>query len=455
MVRDSIRIEALGTPTAVLVTEPFKRLADFTARTAGLEALPIVGIPHPQAGLPAAVIAERVGAVVHQVVQGLMRLTRSEYRPPGRGVASVAGTKMIAIAAGSDSAALHAVNELFYENRWTDGFPIVPPTEETVRWMLAATDRDPTEVVAVLPPANGRATIRGIAINSVMAGAAPAYLPVIIAAIEALGAPSSPAGEQRPAARGLEMTSAPLAPLLIVNGPLAKELKIEAGFGCFSPGHRANATIGRAVRLILTNIGGAYAGINDLKVQGSSQAFTFCCAEREEHPAYDRRPTPWTALHVERGFPPTRSTVTVGAASPPISVADNENCGPKLLDRVAAVISNLALSPYVLDGRFILLLGATHAAYLSDAGLSKDDIRDYIYARAVLPWGVYRERYPGSARIQLQFIPNPTDESTMVHVYREPENVDVIVAGGDGPYSQLVGVSHTTTREIRQGEREP
>ena len=175
----------------------------------------------------------------------------------------------------------------------------MPPTPEEVEWVLTGTDRDPDEVVGLVAPRNGKASIRNIAINSVMAGAQPNYMPVIIAAVEAITDPAFASGITVWGTEGMQSTAGPITPLIIVNGPIANNLGIESGVGCFSRGHRPNATIGRALRLILTNAGGAYVGINDMKAHGCSQEFTFCCAEREDHPVYHKEYAPWKPLHVE------------------------------------------------------------------------------------------------------------------------------------------------------------
>jgi len=449
-VRDSIGIERLGTPTVVLLTEPFSTTAKLTAELTGLEALPTVSIPHPQAGLPRDVVYQRISAVIDDITSAL-------FQTPGAGEV-VAGTKIIkkpepeviVISGESNSDALRKVNRHFYQERWTDGFPIVPPTEEAVQGMLTGTDRDPSEIVALIPLAYGKATIRNIAINCVMAGAEPEYMPVVIAAVEAITDPQFAVGVQAWGAAGMQTTTGPVTPLLIVSGPVAKDLNIESGYGCFSRGHQANATIGRALRLILTNAGGAYPGINDMKGQGGSQEFTFCVAEQEENRVYHQGAKAWQPLHVERGFPRETSTVTAVAAWPPLNIEDFYDCSPKILDRVVAAISNLAVVPYTLDRECVLILNPTHAECLADAGMSKDDIRQYVYANAVMPWRWYKEQYPGPFRLQPRWMQHIVDESTTVHLFESPENFHIIVAGGPCPYSQVVRASYKiATKEIR------
>src|SRR5882762_3137562 len=196
-----------------------------------------------------------------------------------------------------------AVNRLYQERGWTDGLPIVPPTDEAVRECLCWTDRDSREVVAVLPPRQGEATVERIAINAVMAGARPEYLPVIITAAEALADPDFNLDS-------VQATTHPVAPLMIVNGPIARELEINAGYNAFGQGFRANMTIGRALRLLLMNVGGGLPGTGDRATQGSPAKMAYCIAENEAE-------NPWEPLHVEHGFPADVSTVTtIGCEGP-------------------------------------------------------------------------------------------------------------------------------------------
>ncbi|MBI2847689.1 MAG: hypothetical protein HYX83_00785 [Chloroflexi bacterium] len=445
--RDCIGVEKLGTPAVAIVTQPFLHLAKTTAEIAGTKAFPVITIPHPQAGLPRDLVAQRIGAVMDDIVGALTKPQAEEVK-----TAKVVRPEPEVVRCDGDSlsSALREVNEYFYRQKWTDGFPIVPPTEEAVQWMLKGTYREPDEVVGLIPPAYGKATIRNIAINCVMAGAQPEYMPVVIAAVEAVTAPEFAVSEKRWGLAGLQTSTGPCTPLLIVNGPIAKSLEIISGRGCFSRGHKANATIGRALRLVLTNAGGSYPGVNDMKGQGSSQEFTFCVAEHEEHRVYHQGQHPWKPLHVELGYSSEDSTVTAVPAWLPQNIADSDDCSPAILDRVATEISTLGVVPYTIDRDCVLILGPTHAGCLADAGMTKEDIRQYVWANAVLPWGQYKKQYPGPNRLQPGWMKFINDDSALVHVYKSPENFHVIVAGGDCPYSQAVRVcSKPATRKIK------
>ena len=183
---------------------------------------------------------------------------------------------------------LEAVEAHFRAQGWTDGLPIVPPTEARVATMLAGIDADPDHVVGKIPPLWAEATVEKVAINAVMAGCGPEAMPVLVAALEAMLDPVFNL-------YGVQATTHPVAPLLIVHGPAAARLGMHAGAGVFGPGNRANATLGRAVRLCLWNLGGARPGQGDMATQGSPAKYTYAIAERVEA-------SPWGPLHASLGF---------------------------------------------------------------------------------------------------------------------------------------------------------
>ena len=251
--------------------------------------------------------------------------------------------------------------EVCYENGWTDGLPVVPPTAERVERMLSGTDRDPDELIAAVPPKWGRATVEKVAINAVMAGCKPAYLPLILTAVKAMTT-------EQFNLHGVQVTTSHVGPMLVVNGPIRKQLEINDGFNLFGQGYRANATIGRALRLICTNIGGALPGELDRAAFGHAGKYTCCIAEKEEI-------SPWDAMHVDRGFQADDSTVTVFAAAGPQTVNDHgSNTAEGILNTIAQNIS----APGNSSGETLLVIGVEHAKTISEDGFSKADIRRYI-----------------------------------------------------------------------------
>ncbi|RKU19526.1 hypothetical protein C6503_07570 [Candidatus Poribacteria bacterium] len=251
--------------------------------------------------------------------------------------------------------------EVCYEKGWTDGLPVVPPTPARVERILTGTDRDPDELIAAVPPKWGRATVEKVAINAVMAGCKPAYLPLILTAVEAITS-------EQFNLHGVQVTTSHVGPMLVVNGPIRKQLDINDGFNLFGQGWRANATIGRALRLVCTNIGGALPGELDRAAFGHAGKYTCCIAEKEEA-------SPWSAMHVDRGCQTDDSTVTVFAAAGPQTVNDHgSNTAEGILNTIA---ENIA-APGNSSGETLLVIGVEHAKTISEDGFSKADIRRYI-----------------------------------------------------------------------------
>ena len=251
--------------------------------------------------------------------------------------------------------------EVCYENGWTDGLPVVPPTPERVERMLSGTDRDPDELIAAVPPKWGRATVEKVAINAVMAGCQPAYLPLILTAVQAMTS-------EQFNLHGVQVTTSHVGPMLIVSGPIRKQLAINDGFNLFGQGYRANATIGRALRLVCTNIGGALPGELDRAAFGHAGKYTCCIAEKEEA-------SPWDAMHVDRGFQADDSTVTVFAAAGPQTVNDH---GSNTAESILNTISENIAAPGNSSGETLLVIGVEHARTIFEDGFSKADIRRYI-----------------------------------------------------------------------------
>lgn len=193
--------------------------------------------------------------------------------------------------------------EFYYAKGWTDGLPIVPPTEASIRTMLEAAGLEPGDVITSIEVRRVTVTAEKVAVNAVMAGCKPEFMPVIVAAMEALGDP-------RLSYHGPATSTGGAAMFMLVNGPIAREFGINSGDNLFSPGFRANATIGRAVRLIMRNVIGTLPGRLDRSTLGHGGKYSYCIAENEEN-------SPWPPVHVERGFRPEQSTITVFAALSP------------------------------------------------------------------------------------------------------------------------------------------
>ncbi|MCS7206694.1 MAG: hypothetical protein NZ951_01995 [Dehalococcoidia bacterium] len=305
------------------------------------------------------------------------------------------------------------VQEFFIQRGMTDGLPVVPPTEERVWRMIDALGRPPDEVVAEVPPALGRATIEKLAINAVMAGCRPEYFPVVVAAVEALCEPKFNL-------TAIQATTNPVGPLLILNGPIRRRIGVNCEAGCFGPGWQANATLGRAVRLVLLNIGGGAPGPVDKAVQGYPGKYTFCFGENEED-------SPWPPLHTERGFRPEDSVVTVVGAQGTSNILEMSPRPDDLLHTLAHGMINIGVNNFLLgQGEPLLVLNPLHARILAEAGWTKDKVREYLYehVRAPLSWFSRRAR---ESRIFHDRIVGDT-----VRIVRDPQQFMIVVAGSTG-----------------------
>src|SRR5262245_35636202 len=255
-------------------------------------------------------------------------------------------------------AALEDEMETAFERGWTDGLPVVPPTERRVMLMLEGTTRTPQDVVAVVPPDMVECTVEKVAINAVMAGCKPEYLPVVIAAVEA-------ACTDEFNAHGLLATTMPSGPVLIVNGPIRRALGMNCGMNVFGQGNRANSTIGRALQLVIRNVGGGRPGEVDRATFGNPGKLAFCFAEDEEG-------SPWPPLSADLGAAAGTNTVTLFPGEGPRSIVDQLSRDPESLARtLAACLRTLHHPKLVLAFDCILAIGPEHARVFAEAGWDK------------------------------------------------------------------------------------
>jgi hypothetical protein len=334
------------------------------------------------------------------------------------------------------------VMELLFESGWTDGLPVIPPTPRNVQHMLTGTTRQPADLVGRIPPKGGRATVEKIAINAVMAGCKPSYLPVVLTAVEALL-------DERCNTRGVQCSTHISTPLVIVNGPIVQELGINCGHNVFGQGWRANATIGRAVKLVLVNLGGAIPGLTDKATFGHPGKFTYCIAENEAA-------NPWEPLHVERGFAPTDSTVTVFGAEAPHNINNHWSHTPHaLLRTIADTMATLGSNHLYLGGESFVVLGPEHADVMAKAGWTKRDVRGFLYDQARKPVAQVKTggMYGPETRRNLwpRWIDHDNPEER-IPIARRAEDIVILVAGGAGRHSvYLPGWgSRSTTRKIER-----
>lgn len=330
-----------------------------------------------------------------------------------------------------------ALMELFAARGWGDGLPLVPPTADRVAAMLAAgcAGEDPDVVVATLPPRLGQATRRSLAVNAVLAGCPPGLLPVLVSVVRALARPEMNL-------RGVNATTHPVAPLTIVHGAAVEALGFNAGLGTFGPGHRANATLGRAVRLALLHIAGAHPGSGDAATQGQPSKYGYCIAENQAE-------CPWESYPRSQGVV-AESAVTVHCGENPHNFHDMENDAPgAILDKAASVMATLGSNNApVSSAEFFIVLGPEHAATIAASGWTRRDVQSYLFERARRPAGEFRRAFDVT-----QYRPwiHALDDDDAMPITDHPDQIRVLVAGGPGKHSCVIpswGMTKSVTLPI-------
>jgi hypothetical protein len=262
--------------------------------------------------------------------------------------------------------------EAMWDRGWSDGLPLVPPTEVRVLAMLRGTSRSPEEVVAVVPPNLSPATVEKVAINAVMAGCRPEYLPVVLAAVEA-------ACTDEFNIHGVLATTAAVGPVVVVNGPVSRAIGMNSGINAFGQGNRANATIGRALQLVIRNVGGGRPGGVDRATFGSPGKYSFCIAE-------DEAGSPWQPLAVERGVPPGASAVTVFAGGGMRSVTDQRSRSPESLACSLAAGLRGVQHPKLAQGSdAFLVVSPDHGRVFREAGWSRERLQQELAGLLTFP----------------------------------------------------------------------
>ncbi len=329
-----------------------------------------------------------------------------------------------------------AMFELFESRGWGDGLPLVAPTEARVEAMLACAEGDPDEPLVTLQPRAGVVTRRIVAVNGVLAGCAPEVFPVLLTAARALAEPAVNL-------RGVNATTHPVAPLVIVHGEAAAKLGFNAGAGAFGPGNRANATVGRAVRLILLHVGGAQPGTGDASTQGQPAKYCFCVAENQLE-------SPWESYAASRGVHDA-SAVTVHCGEGPHNVHDMEAEGDPalILDKIASAMTSLGMNNApISQAEFFIGLGPEHAQSLAAAGLTRDDVSSYLYEHARIPARVLRRHFEELAWAGWMKL---AGDDELLPMTGHPDNIRSFVVGGAGKHSCVMpswGMTRSVTLPV-------
>ncbi len=323
---------------------------------------------------------------------------------------------------------------LLAECGWGDGLPVVAPTSNRVDAMLAAYSGSPDEVLAVLPPRLGACTARAAAINAVMAGCPPAVFPVITAAVRALARPEFNL-------RGVQATTHAVAVMVAVHGVVVQQAGYNAGFGTFGPGTRANATTGRALRLILLHVGGGRPGDGDASTQGHPAKYAYCFAENA--PA-----SPWPIYPRCRGVE-SPSAVTVAGVEGPHNVHDMwaTHPGPILAKMASAMATLGSNNAAMAESEFFVVLGPEHAFQAAAEGWSREDVQLFLYQYARVRRAVKRQHFDSGAA-EPPWMRSIEDPEALLPMTSRPDDIRVMVAGGPGKHSCLIPSWGSISRSV-------
>lgn len=325
-----------------------------------------------------------------------------------------------------------AINDLYYRRGMTDGLPIVPPTPERVAAFVAAAAREGKEELGRIPPSWAQATVEKVAINALMAGCLPEYMPLVLAAVEVIA-------QEQFNLYAIQATTSSVSPGFVVNGPVAGALEVSGGYNCLGQGYRANATIGRAVRLVMTNIGGGRPGDTDRSTQGWPGKFALCFAENEAA-------SPWDPLQAELGYDRGDSIITGFGARGTTNVIDpNSKSAEGILLSIA-----LHMTPTLMGGgQPVVVICPENAQVIARDGLSKGDVKAFLWEHVRLPYTAFsRDTQEAAFKGRQAAARNLYGQAIIA---AGPEDILVVVAGGAGYNTTVIPttMARTTTARVR------
>jgi hypothetical protein len=333
----------------------------------------------------------------------------------------VAGSKAARVELPAD---IGEINDAVEERGWSDGLPVIPPTEERVARLVDAVRLAPSTVLGVMPPRNGTVTVEKFAANAVMAGATSLHAPLALAAVRGgLREEFNPGG--------IGVTTGGGTPLVIVNGPEARRAGVNGGTACFGSGYRANAVVGRTLRLVMRNLGGAIPGDMKKSTQAFPAEYSFCTAEAEAE-------SPWEPLHVELGYRREQSTVSLAGVRSFHQVTDHTSeRGEQILETLAGSMRAWGAVSYYYQGRqgqVLVVLCPEHAGEIAAAGYTKEDVKSFLFERARLPKRDLVGRGNYGERTWPRWIEEASADA-LIPIVDELRHLIVIVAGGNGRHS--------------------
>jgi hypothetical protein len=392
-------------------------LAKTEALTRGLGDLRLIELPHPVGSVSLDILRSLAESNIDSIVRVLTAgNVRSDY-PLDE--ADGHTECMATVEVPSDPGLMF---QYFINRGWSDGLPVLPPTQAAIDAMAAGSGLTKNDILGVIPPLNGIATVERVAANAVMAGCLPDYFPLVVAAVHGVLQPGFNVD-------GVQTTTGNIAPLVVVNGPCRNTLQINYSSNVLGQGWRANATIGRALRLVLSNVGGAAPGIYDKATLGQPAKYTFCIAENEEE-------NPWEPLHVERGLPRDANTVSVFGCTGVNSAVDMASQTAKGLLKTFALTMIGGITSGVTSTETMLIICPEHAAILSAGGYSKAAIRDALFIAARVPHEKISDE-----NLELLEKRRPSwfqHNGSAIGVVDRPEDIWIVVAGGKGAKSAYI-----------------
>ena len=405
-----------------MVTTPFSTLAKTVAASEGLADMCLVEVPHPMGMIPRADIEKKAVDMFSEI----MRVMK-DWQPEDRAITpkSVYPAERFQF-----KGTVEGLNRHFFEKGWSLGIPVIPPTPDEIMTMLKGTSRKPGDVIGRVPPSMATLTVELTAVYAVMAGCKPEYMPVLITALEALLEP-------RVNWRGALTTTAATQTVIIVNGPIMKEINLAYDQGAAGKGQQANGSIGYAINLIAYILGGSRPPLIDKSTLGSPSDYV-CWVFGENE---DKIPVGWDPLHVERGFKKSDSVVTVMACYPPVNNHDHHSVTTdEHLRYWSKVISpNMGAGgpnyPGVLLQSPIVALGHEHADLMASAGWTKDMFRKALWERARIPFSTWAGDHPKIKEFVALF--GPVTPESMIPITHKPEQIMVMIAGGEGKHSHF------------------
>jgi hypothetical protein len=459
LVRDMVALERRGVPTVMWTSSEFVEDAHWSAHVFGLPELPLAEVKLPFTNRDPATIGSMVAGAMNQVLDGLTRGRERLATVPAFQHVNLAPEATFAYSGDDLLDACDRFNADFVARQWSDGLPLVPPTASKVAAMVEASGLAADHVVGVFAPGDGIGTVAKIAANAVMAGARPEHMPVILAVMECVLDPTI-------GLRTWAMSTGPQAPVVMVSGPYAREIGMNAGMCGFGPGSvsQVNVAIGRTLRLVMMNVGHSWPGAGDMDTIGTPLKFSACVAENEER-------NPWPSFRVLQGFPATSTTVTVNVPYGICELFDFQNYEPeRLIEIFATVSSNSCASPsngnwlvktpadlsagYPFSGGLhnLILMCPEHADAFATAGWTPDDICRAMWEKSVLPFRLLMINKPMKSFLvshpELAHLVDAPD--TPVPVFLDPSTFQVFVTGADAGRSLYFhGGTISVTKEVR------